>query len=48
MILIMLTGGDSLEDYAAGKANQELKSLLDNSPQKSSSLEWRKFRRCFC
>ncbi|WP_242365730.1 heavy metal translocating P-type ATPase [Enterococcus faecalis] len=38
MILIMLTGGDSLEDYAAGKANQELKSLLDNSPQKAHRL----------
>ena len=24
MILIMLTGGDSLEDYAAGKANKKL------------------------
>ncbi len=33
MILIMLTGGDSLEDYAAKKARRELKSLLDNSPQ---------------
>lgn len=33
MILIMLTGGDSLEDYAAKRANKELKSLLDHSPQ---------------
>lgn len=32
MVLIMLTGGDSLEDYAAHKAGTELKSLLDNSP----------------
>lgn len=38
MILIMLTGGDSLEDYAAKKANRELKSLLDNSPQKAHKL----------
>lgn len=38
MILIMLTGGDSLEDYAAKKANKELKSLLDNSPQKAHQL----------
>ncbi|MCH4171370.1 MAG: cadmium-translocating P-type ATPase [Lactobacillus sp.] len=33
MILVMLTGGDALEDYATRKAGQELKSLLDNSPQ---------------
>lgn len=33
VILVMLTGGDALEDYAAKKANTELKSLLDNSPQ---------------
>lgn len=33
MVLVMLTGGDSLEDYAAKKANSELKSLLENSPQ---------------
>lgn len=33
MVLVMLTGGDSLEDYAAHKAGRELKSLLDNSPQ---------------
>lgn len=33
MVLVMLTGGDTLEDYASKKAGQELKSLLDNSPQ---------------
>lgn len=33
VILVMLTGGDALEDYAAKKANTELKALLDNSPQ---------------
>lgn len=33
VILVMLVGGDALEDYAARKANTELKSLLDNSPQ---------------
>ncbi|EOL43563.1 heavy metal translocating P-type ATPase [Enterococcus caccae] len=38
MILVMLTGGDSLEDYAAKRANKELKSLLDNSPQKAHQL----------
>ena len=33
MILIMLTGGDSLEDFASRQASKELRSLLDNSPQ---------------
>ncbi|GAB7169531.1 hypothetical protein TUA1478L_15270 [Lactiplantibacillus plantarum] len=33
VVLIMLTGGDSLEDYAAKRANTELKALLDNSPR---------------
>lgn len=33
VILVMLTGGDALEDYAAKKANTELKTLLDNTPQ---------------
>lgn len=32
VVLIMLVGGESLEDYAAKKANTELKALLDNSP----------------
>lgn len=38
IILIMLVGGDSLEDYATNKANQELKALLDNSPQSAHKL----------
>lgn len=38
IVLIMLVGGDTLEDYAANKANQELKSLLDNSPQTAHKL----------
>ena len=33
IVLLMLTGGDTLEDYAANKANSELQSLLENSPQ---------------
>lgn len=32
IILIMITGGDSLEDYAQKKARKDLKSLLDNTP----------------
>ncbi|MGO2695804.1 heavy metal translocating P-type ATPase [Bavariicoccus seileri] len=31
-VLIMLTGGDSLEDYASRQAGKELKTLLDNTP----------------
>lgn len=38
VVLIMLTGGDSLEDYAAHKAGKELQNLLDNSPQKAHVL----------
>ena len=32
IVLLMLTGGDALEDFAATKAKRELKSLLDNAP----------------
>ena len=39
MILIMLTGGESLEDYAQKKAGQELQSLLDNTPRTAHKLE---------
>ncbi|WP_251898604.1 heavy metal translocating P-type ATPase [Lactiplantibacillus paraplantarum] len=38
VVLIMLTGGDSLEDYAAKRANTELKALLDNSPRVAHRL----------
>ena len=38
IILLMLIGGDSLEDYANRKANSELKSLLDNSPEQAHRL----------
>ena len=33
IVLLMLTGGDALEDFAANRANSELQSLLANSPQ---------------
>lgn len=33
IVLLMLTGGDALEDFAANRANTELQSLLANSPQ---------------
>lgn len=39
IVLLMLTGGDTLEDYAANKANSELQSLLENSPQSAHLLK---------
>jgi heavy metal translocating P-type ATPase len=33
IIVIMLTGGEALEDAAAGRAERELTSLLDRTPQ---------------
>lgn len=38
MVLIMLTGGDSLEDYAGRQASKELRALLNNSPQIAHKL----------
>lgn len=32
IVLLMLTGGDALEDFAANKANSDLQSLLANNP----------------
>ncbi|AKP66832.1 heavy metal translocating P-type ATPase [Companilactobacillus ginsenosidimutans] len=39
IVLLMLTGGDTLEEYAANKAKSELKSLLDNSPSKAHVMK---------
>ena len=33
LIVLMLTGGEALEDYAAGRARRELTALLDRAPQ---------------
>lgn len=38
VILLMLIGGDALEDYANQKAHGELKSLLDNTPRTAHRL----------
>lgn len=38
IVLIMLVGGDSLEDYVSKKAHTELKALLDNSPHVAHRL----------
>ncbi|MFT8488296.1 MAG: heavy metal translocating P-type ATPase [Oenococcus sicerae] len=39
VVLIMLTGGDSLEDYASRQAGRELQSLLNNSPQTAHKIK---------
>lgn len=39
IVLLMLTGGDALEDFAAHRANSELQSLLANSPQQAHLLQ---------
>jgi len=38
IVLLMLTGGDALEDFAAQRANSELQELLNNSPQTAHRL----------
>ncbi|WP_334328311.1 heavy metal translocating P-type ATPase [Companilactobacillus sp. HBUAS59699] len=38
IVLLMLTGGDTLEEYAANKAKSELKTLLDNTPSQAHLL----------
>ncbi|HEY5668138.1 MAG TPA: heavy metal translocating P-type ATPase [Candidatus Saccharimonadales bacterium] len=39
VIVLMLTGGESLEDYAAGRARKELDALLTRAPQKARILK---------
>ena len=39
IVLLMLTGGDALEDFAARRANSELQTLLDQSPQTAHVVE---------
>lgn len=39
IVLLMLTGGDTLEEYAANKAKSELKSLLDNTPSQAHLID---------
>ncbi|MCZ9600538.1 cadmium-translocating P-type ATPase [Lactobacillus mulieris] len=38
MILVMLTGGESLEDYATSQADKELRSLLSNNPRLANKV----------
>lgn len=42
MVLIMLTGGDSLEEYASKQASRELRQLLQRSPQTAHRLNDKK------
>ncbi len=42
IIVIMLTGGESLEDYAEKRANSELDALLKGSPQQAHVIRGRK------
>lgn len=38
VIVVMLTGGEALEEYAAGRAGRELQSLLERAPQVAHRL----------
>ena len=42
IIVIMLTGGESLEDYAEKRAHSELDALLKGAPEKAHVLRGRK------
>ncbi|HET7302835.1 MAG TPA: heavy metal translocating P-type ATPase [Candidatus Saccharimonadales bacterium] len=42
VIVLMLSGGESLEDYADKRASRELDALLDRAPQKAHVLRGRK------
>lgn len=42
VIVLMLTGGESLEDYAEHRARRELDSLLERAPQKAHLIKNRK------
>jgi cation transport ATPase len=32
VVVVMLTGGEALEEYASGRAGRELRALLDRAP----------------
>lgn len=42
IIVLMLTGGEALEDYAENRAKTELTALLDRAPKKAHVLRGRK------
>lgn len=35
VVVLMLTGGEALEEYAAGRAGRELRALLERAPQRA-------------
>lgn len=39
VVVLMLTGGEALEDYAAGRARRELNSLLDRTPRTARRVQ---------
>jgi len=39
IIVVMLTGGEALEDAAAGRAERDLTALLDRSPQQAHRID---------
>ena len=39
VIVLMLSGGEALEDYAAGRAQRELSALLDRAPRLAHRLD---------
>jgi cation transport ATPase len=41
VIVLMLTGGEALEDYAEGRAKKELDALLKRAPQKAQIMRGR-------
>ncbi len=42
IIVLMLTGGEALENYAEGRAKKELTSLLEHKPQKAHLVKGKK------
>lgn len=39
LVVVMVTGGESLERYAAGRAGRELRALLERAPQRAHRLD---------
>ncbi|MCA9349468.1 cadmium-translocating P-type ATPase [Candidatus Saccharibacteria bacterium] len=44
VIVLMLTGGEALEDYASGRAQRELNALLDRAPKTAHLVTGDKFK----
>lgn len=46
VIILMLTGGEALEDYAENRAKREMTALLDNAPRHARIIRGKKNSRC--